>query len=162
MKILMVCLGNICRSPLAEGILQKKASSAGLNWIIESAGTNRCHTGEPPHHLSQKVARKNGVDISGQLARDFAGKDFETYDKIYVMAADVMRDVKRISGTLFNAGKIDFFLNELYPQKNLDVPDPWYGEEDGYDEVYELIDRTCTSLIENYFANTKQTAPVHD
>lgn len=161
MKILMVCLGNICRSPLAEGILQKKASEAGLNWLVESAGTNGCHTGQSPHHLSQKVAKKHGVDISAQIARDFTKQDFECYDKIYVMAADVLRDVKHISGSSFYAEKIDYFLNESYPGQNLDVPDPWYGEEDGYDEVYELIDRTCTRIVENYFSKTKQTETIH-
>src|SRR5882757_6521724 len=80
MKILMVCLGNICRSPLAEGILQDKAFKAGLNWSVESAGTNSYHIGEPPHHLSQKVARQHGIDISKQRARRFVAEDFEIYD----------------------------------------------------------------------------------
>src|SRR5215203_4125415 len=80
MKILMVCLGNICRSPLAEGILQQKAYAAGLPWSIESAGTNSYHTGEAPHPLSQKVARLNGIDITKQRARRFTAADFETYD----------------------------------------------------------------------------------
>ena len=96
MKILMVCLGNICRSPLAEGILKKKAAEAGLHWIIDSAGTNSCHLGEAPHHLSQKVARQNGVDISKQCSRKFLGEDFECFDKIYAMAADVIEEMKWI------------------------------------------------------------------
>ena len=80
MKFLMVCLGNICRSPLAEGILQHKAKAAGLNWIVESAGTNGYHTGEPPHHLSQKVALLNGINISNQKSRKFIAKDLNEYD----------------------------------------------------------------------------------
>ena len=85
MKILMVCLGNICRSPLAEGILQDKARKAGLKWSVESAGTNGYHTGEAPHPLSQKVARINGVDISKQRSRNFVAEDFDRFDKIYAM-----------------------------------------------------------------------------
>jgi protein-tyrosine phosphatase len=154
MKILMVCLGNICRSPLAEGILQHKAAKAGLNWTIESAGTNGFHTGEAPHHLSQKVARGKGIDISKQLSRKFEAADFEKYDRIYAMAADVMDAMKRIGGEKFNPGKTMFFLDELYPAGNQDVPDPWYGDEDGYVDVYTLIDTTCDAIIENYFAQT--------
>ena len=148
MKILMVCLGNICRSPLAEGILQHKANAAGLNWTVDSAGTNGLHVGEAPHHLSQKVANQNGIKICDQRARKFEAKDFENYDKIYVMAEDVMNDVKRIAGNYFDADKADYFLNELNAGKNQDVPDPWYGEEDGYVEVYDLINKTCEAIIE--------------
>ena len=147
MKILMVCLGNICRSPLAEGILQHKANEAGLNWFIESAGTNGIHVGEAPHHLSQKVAKQNGINIGNQVSRKFEAQDFEKYDKIYVMAADVMQDVKRIAGKYFDAHKADYFLNELNASKNEDVPDPWYGNEDGYIEVYDLINETCDAII---------------
>ena len=148
MKILMVCLGNICRSPLAEGILQHKADAAGLDWTVESAGTNGIHVGEAPHHLSQKVANQNGVNICDQRARKFEAKDFENYDKIYVMAEDVMHDVIRIGGSYFDTNKVDYFLNELHAGKNQDVPDPWYGEEDGYVKVYDLISKTCDAIIE--------------
>ncbi len=147
MKILMVCLGNICRSPLAEGILQHKAEETGLNWKVESAGTNGLHNGEAPHHLSQKVARQNGVNICNQISREFTAGDFDNFDKIYVMAEDVLADVKRIAGKKYDPTKIDFFLNELQPGKNKEVPDPWYGEEDGYLEVYELINKTCDAII---------------
>jgi protein-tyrosine phosphatase len=152
MKILMVCLGNICRSPLAEGILQKKANEAGLKWIVQSAGTNGFHDGEAPHHLSQKVAKKNGYDISKQVSRKFTKFDVEEYDRIYVMAADVKQAVISISGDYFKSDKIDYFLNELYPGTNKDVPDPWYGDEDGYDEAFELINAACDAILENHFA----------
>lgn len=160
MKILMVCLGNICRSPLAEGILQKKADEAGLGWTVESAGTNGYHTGEAPHHLSQKVAKRNGIDISGQVSRRFSAEDFDRYDKIYAMADDVAMEIKRISGHKFNDSKTDYFLNELEPGSNKNVPDPWYGEEDGYTEVYELIDKACDAIIKNYLANISTTQKV--
>ncbi len=147
-------MGNICRSPLAEGILQHKAKKAGLNLIIESAGTNNYHTGEAPHHLSQKVARLNGVDICHQKARQFEKEDFDRFDKIYAMANDVVDDIKRIAKEKFDASKIDLFLNELHPGKNKNVPDPWYGTEPGYHEVYKLIDETCNVIISK-FENVK-------
>lgn len=155
MKILMVCLGNICRSPLAEGILQDKAFSAGLTWSIESAGTNGYHTGEPPHPLSQKVAKLNGIDISQQRARRFTAADFEVYDKIYALAEDVLDEMRRIGKNKFDASKTDLLMNELYPGKNMDVPDPWYGPEPGYHEVYTMIDKVCARIIEKYTTNQK-------
>jgi protein-tyrosine phosphatase len=155
MKILMVCLGNICRSPLAEGILQQKVKQHHLNWVVDSAGTNGIHVGEAPHKLSQKVAKVNGINISQQISRQFFATDFEEYDKIYVMANDVMEEVKRIADNKFDANKVDYFLNELHPGQNKDVPDPWYGNEDGYVNVYDLIDKTCDAIIEKVLATNK-------
>lgn len=148
MKILMVCLGNICRSPLAEGILQDKVFKSGLTWSIESSGTNSYHTGEPPHPLSQKVAKLNGIDISKQRARRFTVSDFDMYDKIYALAKDVMEDIRRIAKNKYDESKVDLLMNELYPGKNMDVPDPYYGTEAGYHEVYKMIDEVCDSIIE--------------
>lgn len=146
----MVCLGNICRSPLAEGILQKQANEAGLKWTTDSAGTNKYHIGEPPHELSQKVALMHGIDISDQRARRFVPSDLHTFDKIYVLAADVWKDVKRIAGTAYIDEKIDLLLNELYPGMNKDVPDPWSGPFEGYLEAYDLIERACEKVVERY------------
>lgn len=148
----MVCLGNICRSPIAEGVLQQKALEAGLNWSVESAGTNSYHTGEPPHPLSQKVARLNGIDISNQRARRFTADDFDRYDRIYAMADDVMDEMKRIAGKKYNPDKVTLFLNELFPGKNIDVPDPWYGPEPGYHQVFKMILETSEKIIERSFA----------
>ena len=150
MKILMVCLGNICRSPLAEGILKHKAKERGLDWVIESAGTNGYHIGEAPHHLSQKVAKLNGIDICEQRARRFVKEDFDRYDKIYAMADDVIADIKRIAKDKFDPSKVDLLLNEIYPGKHLSVPDPWYGPEPGYHEVYKLIEDACDKIIRKY------------
>ena len=150
MKILMVCLGNICRSPLAEGILQDKAFKAGLHWSVESAGTNRYHTGDPPHPLSQKVARQNGIDISKQRARRFSADDFMNYDKIYAMAEDVIEDMKRIATNKYDESKVDLLLNELFPGKNKDVPDPWYGTEPDYHQAYKMIEEACEKIIQKY------------
>jgi protein-tyrosine phosphatase len=155
MKILMVCLGNICRSPLAEGILQDKAFKAGLTWSIESAGTNRYHTGDAPHPLSQKVAKLNGIDISQQRARTFTATDFALYDKIYALAGDVIDEMKRIAKNKFDLSKAELLMNEIYPGKNMDVPDPYYGPEPGYHEVYKMIDEVCNKIIEKYAPTPK-------
>jgi protein-tyrosine phosphatase len=148
----MVCLGNICRSPLAEGILQDKAFKAGLNWSIESAGTNSYHIGEPPHRLSQKVAKLNGLDISRQRARRFLPEDFENYDKIYALANDVMYDIVNIAKNKFDASKVELLMNEQYPDRNMDVPDPWYGEEPGYHDVYKILNDACDAIIKKAIA----------
>ncbi|MEZ5028647.1 MAG: low molecular weight protein-tyrosine-phosphatase [Ferruginibacter sp.] len=153
MKILMVCLGNICRSPLAEGILQDMAIKAGLNWQVDSAGTNGFHTGEPPHHFSIKVAAKNGIDISKQRSRKFTTADFKMFDIIYAMADDVLDDMKRIAGNNFDSAKVRLFLDESFPGQQRDVPDPWYGPEKGYHEVYEIINNNCSNIIKKYKTN---------
>jgi protein-tyrosine phosphatase len=146
----MVCLGNICRSPLAEGILQEKVKKAGLNWVVDSAGTNHYHTGDPPHPLSQKVALANGIDITQQRARRFTTEDLNQFDKIYALAGDVLKDIQRITGNKFDSSKVDLLLNEQYPGKNLDVPDPYYGGEPDFHEVFELLDQVCDQLILKY------------
>jgi protein-tyrosine phosphatase len=146
----MVCLGNICRSPLAEGILREKARAAGLDWEIDSAGTNGYHTGEAPHPLSVKVARLNGIDISTQRARRFTAADFQRFDKIYAMAEDVVDEMRSIAGRQFDGTKVDLLMNEAHPGRNEEVPDPWYGPEPGYHEVYALIDQASDQIIAKY------------
>ncbi len=152
MKILMVCLGNICRSPLAEGILRNKVKIAGLDWIIDSAGTSGHNPGCPPHRLSQKVALENGIDLSTIRCRNFTKSDINMCDKIYVMDEDNYAEVKRISGTAWDEQKVDFLLNEIFPGQNNNVMDPWYGGEEGFYEVYELIDKACDAIIMKYGA----------
>ncbi len=144
----MVCLGNICRSPLAEGILRRKVKERKLNWIIDSAGTSNYHIGEPPHELSQKVARLYGTDLEGQCCRQFVKEDMLNFDRIYVMDSSNYNDVKRISGSLWNPEKTDLILNEIYPGKNKAVPDPWYGTEKDYHDVYNLLDNACDRIID--------------
>lgn len=150
MKILMVCLGNICRSPLAEGILQQKAREAGLNWTVDSAGTENYHIGSAPHPLSQKVAILNGINIGEQKARRFTKEDLQHFDRIYAMGTDILKEMKTIAGHQWQPEKVELLLNELEPGSNQSVPDPWYGPEPGYHEVYELLDRACTAVIEKY------------
>lgn len=148
----MVCLGNICRSPLAEGILQHKAQQLNLPLQVDSAGTAGYHVGEPPHQLSQKVALKNGIDISQQRCRQFVKEDFLRYDKIYVMDNSNYTDVKRIAQNLWQEDKVELLLNELYPNENRDVPDPWYGKEYDYHIVYKMIDEACEKIIARYYS----------
>jgi len=148
MRILMVCLGNICRSPLAEGVLKHKLKVLGLDWTVRSAGTNGYHIDEPPHRLSQKVAKLNGVDICSQRARQFEASDFKEYDVIYAMASDVIDEIRYIAGRSFDESKVELLMNEVYPGKNLDVPDPWYGPEPGYHEVYRMIEEACEAIVE--------------
>lgn len=155
MKILMVCLGNICRSPLAEGIMEYKIQQAKLNWIVDSAGTNGYHVGESPHRLSQKVARMHGIDISRQRARNITGHDFAVFDIIYAMAKDVIEDIQWQTGRLYDASKIKLLMNEVYPGRNMDVPDPWSGPESGYIEVYDMINLACDKIIQHYALPSK-------
>lgn len=150
MRILMVCLGNICRSPIAEGVLKYKAKQKGLNWTVESAGVESYHVGEAPHKYSQKVCLSKGIDISGQRARKFSSKDIDAYDKIYAMSDDVLEEIRRVAGKNMDSNKVDLFLNELFENSNASVPDPWYGGEEGYLPVYEMIDKACDAVIEKY------------
>jgi protein-tyrosine phosphatase len=150
MRILMVCLGNICRSPLAEGILRDKVNKAGLNWIIDSAGTNGYQPGCPPHLLSQKVAEHNGVTLQGQQCRQFTKNDMDLFDKIYVMDEENYYDVKRISGNKWDEKKVDFLLNEIYSGQNRIVPDPWSRGEDDFHTVFALINKACEAIVEKY------------
>lgn len=124
----------------------------GLNWEIDSAGTNGYHNGEHPHRLSQKVAKMNGIDISHQISRRIQVDDLAYYDIIYVMAGDVLDDIRRLfkKEYLQYQSKFKFIMNEIYPDQNLDVPDPWYGAEPGYHEVFEMLDKACNKIIEKY------------
>ena len=145
----MVCLGNICRSPIAEGVMRHKVKQHGLDWDVESAGTESYHIGEAPHRLSQKICNAHGIDISDQRAKKFVAGNFTEFDKIYAMATDVYDEIKRIGGAKADMDKVELFLNELHPGSNASVPDPYYGNEEGYKTVYEMIDKTCDAIIRN-------------
>lgn len=150
MKILMVCLGNICRSPIAEGVLKHKAEEHGLNWQVDSAGTESYHIGSEPHKYSQRICKTNGLDISDQRARQFDKSDFDKYDIIYALADDVYEEIAAKSSKSSDMNNVTLFLNELKPDANESVPDPYYGGEDGYTHVYQLIDATCDAIIKKY------------
>ena len=150
MRILMVCLGNICRSPIAEGVMRSKIEQFKLNWKVDSAGTESMHAGPAPHQYSQKVCKMKGIDISGQKARQISLADLEQYDKIYAMADDVFDDILRIGKDSPHMKKVDYFLNELKAGSYGSVPDPWYGDEEGFLPVYEIIEETCDAIIKKY------------
>ena len=150
MKILMVCLGNICRSPLAEGILQHKANRAGLNWVVDSAGTAGYHIGEQPHTLSQKTALLNGINIGAQKCRQFTKQDMPAFDRIFAMDSDNYNEIKRISGEYWDEKKVGLLLDELYPGEHRNVPDPWYGTEKDFHIVFDMLDKACDKIVEHY------------
>jgi protein-tyrosine phosphatase len=139
-KILMVCLGNICRSPLAEGILKSKLDS---NFIVESAGTAAYHVGNKPDSRSIAVARQNGLNITNQRARKFNKQDFEDFDIIYAMDNSNYQNIIALAENSQQKEKIKLILNESFPDKNLDVPDPYYGGEKGFENVYNMLDNAC-------------------
>ena len=142
-KVLMVCLGNICRSPLAESILQSKLPK---NFIVDSAGTGGWHAGESPDKRSIEVAKKNGLDISNQRARKFTKKDFSEFDLIYVMDNSNLKDILKLAPNETAKQKVHLILNEIYPNENRDVPDPYYGLNDGFEKVYKMLDKACNSV----------------
>jgi protein-tyrosine phosphatase len=139
-KVLMVCLGNICRSPLAEGILQAKLPK---NYIVDSAGTANYHVGTAPDKRSVVTAKKFGVDISQQKCRQISKADFETFDYIYVMDTSNYKNVLAIAPNEKAKQKVKVILNELHPDKNLEVPDPYYGDLQGFEDVYKMLDEVC-------------------
>ncbi|MFL9830745.1 low molecular weight protein-tyrosine-phosphatase [Flavobacterium sp. ARAG 55.4] len=143
-KILMVCLGNICRSPLAEGILASKLPKN--KFTIDSAGTGSWHVGHQPDSRSIAVAKKYQLDISGQKGRQFKPADFDTFDYIYVMDNSNYRDVIHLAKNESQKAKVQIILNELYPGENVDVPDPYYGIENGFETVYQMLDEACENI----------------
>ena len=145
-KILMVCLGNICRSPLAEGILKSKLPQK--KFTVDSAGTGSWHIGRSPDERSITVAKNNKIDISAQRGRQFSTKDFDTFDYIYVMDSSNYKDVISLSNHPEHKQKTQLILNELFPNENVDVPDPYYGLANGFDAVYKMLDEACTIIAE--------------
>ena len=142
-KILMVCLGNICRSPLAEGILRSKLSA---KFIVDSAGTGGWHAGELPDKRSIAIARLKGLDISNQRARQFKVSDFTTFDHIFVMDNTNYKEVIALAPNEATKSKVKLILNEIFPNDNNDVPDPYYGGIDGFENVYNMLDQACDEI----------------
>ena len=143
----MVCLGNICRSPLAEGILKSKVNNT--LFFVDSAGTAAYHVGNLPDERSIIVANKYGIDITNQKARKFTVKDFDTFDVIYAMDASNFQNILMIARNNEDVQKVKMILNETYPNKNVSVPDPYYGGNIGFKNVYKMLDEACTVIAEN-------------
>lgn len=140
----MVCLGNICRSPLAEGILQSKVDTNTV--FVDSAGTANYHVGNLPDNRSIEVARKYGIDITGQRSRQFTVADFDNFDIIYAMDDSNYHNIIGLSRNDEDVQKVKMILNELEPNLNVNVPDPYYGGEQGFENVYQMLDEACTVI----------------
>ena len=143
----MVCLGNICRSPLAEGILQSKVNSNIVS--VDSAGTAAYHIGKLPDERSIEVAQKHGIDITKQRARKFVVKDFDEFDIIFAMDDSNYQNILSLARNNTDEQKVRMILNETHPTKNLSVPDPYYGGNEGFENVYKMLDEACDIIADN-------------
>ena len=150
-KILMVCLGNICRSPLAEGILKSKLPKN--NFFVDSAGTSNYHIGEQPDRRSIEIAKKYDLDISKQKGRQFNSSDFNEFDYIYAMDSENYRNIINLSRNKEDQSKVKLILTEITNTEIFDVPDPYYGGDQGFENVYELLDNAC-NIIANKLITT--------
>lgn len=140
----MVCLGNICRSPLAEGILASKLPKD--KFLVDSAGTGPWHVGSPPDQRSVLTAKRNGIDISCQRGKHFNSSFFNEYDYIYVMDTNIYQDVIQMAQTETDIQKVHLILEEIFPGENIDVPDPYHGVQLNFDQVFEMLDEACDSI----------------
>jgi len=152
-KVLMVCLGNICRSPLAEGILKSKTNPDLV--FVDSAGTGGFHIGNQPDERSINVARNYGIDISNQTCRKFSPSDFEIFDYIYVMDKSNYDNVISLASTEVEREKVKLLLSES-SFKLQEVPDPYYGGEDGFENVFQLIDNVCNIIAKKLSKNANK------
>ncbi|MBI1837542.1 MAG: low molecular weight phosphotyrosine protein phosphatase [Flavobacteriia bacterium] len=146
MNILMVCLGNICRSPLADGLLRKKVKDLNLDVYVDSAGTANYHVGEAPDHRMCQTAKKFGYSIDELRGRQFVVSDFDTFDLIYAMDKSNLSNILKLARNQEDVQKVALILNESHPEKNLEVPDPYYGGEKEFIEVYNLLNE-ATDVI---------------
>ena len=140
-KVLMVCLGNICRSPLAQGILESKVNSDAF--FVDSAGTAAYHVGNLPDERSIDVARKYGINITQQRARKFTVNDFDNFDYIYAMDTSNYQNILMLARDKNDEAKVQLILNEIHPNTNKSVPDPYYGGQQGFENVYKMLDEAC-------------------
>ena len=147
----MVCLGNICRSPLADGLLLRKIEAQNLDAIVDSAGTADYHIGKAPDARMIKTAAKHGTPLDFLRARQFTAKDFQHFDHILVMDHSNQRNVLKLAQTQDDEKKDEFLLDYLYPNQQLEVPDPYYGTSEDFEAVYQLVDQATDALIQKLF-----------
>lgn len=147
----MVCLGNICRSPLAQGILEAKVLKLDLDWEVDSAGTGAWHAGEKPDSRGISKAKQEGIDISKQRARQFQSADFQEFDLILAMDASNYQNVLKLAVSSEERDKVKMMMNFAFRGENRAVPDPYY--DGGFDNVYSMLDQACEGLIQEYAAN---------
>lgn len=147
MKILMVCLGNICRSPLAEGILRHMASKEQVDCIVDSAGTGHWHVGDPPHKGSIQIAKQHGIDISNLRGRQFKVNDFDEFDYIYVMDKSNLANVLALARNDNDRKKVDLIRNADQPNEDLEVADPYYDLN--FSGCYRVLNESCRAIVRN-------------
>ncbi len=145
-RVLMVCLGNICRSPLAEGILKSKVDSEEV--FVDSAGTGHWHVGQLPDPRSIDVAFKHGIDITNQRGRQFRQSDFNNFDYIFVMDGSNESNVLQLAQNSEDKDKVQLLLEEIFPNERVGVPDPYYGGDQGFENVFQMIDKACDKIAE--------------
>ena len=150
----MVCLGNICRSPLAHGILQHKINALSLDWTVDSAGTGSWHVGKLPDSRSISIAQKMGIDITNQRARQFRSIDFDDFDQILVMDTSNYNDVIKLTHDPHDKGKVEMIMNFLSPGRNISVPDP-YWDDNGFQKVFDMLDQATDAFIESTLAKNE-------
>jgi protein-tyrosine phosphatase len=148
--ILMVCLGNICRSPMAEGIMRHKAGKYNLQIVVDSAGTGGWHSGDAPDERAVEMMRTKGIDISSLVARKFLPEDYDRFHAIYVMDATNYQDVMRLARHDADKAKVEMILNLSEKGRNRPVPDPYYGGMDGFENVYRLLDDACEKIAQQF------------
>jgi protein-tyrosine phosphatase len=146
-NILMVCLGNICRSPLAHGILINKAENHNFQLNVDSAGTGSWHIGSKPDIRSINTAKKHGIDISNQRARQISTIDLDNYDIVFVMDQQNHKDVINLCNNPEQRDKVRLILNEVKKNSNESVPDPYYDEIHGFENVFSLLENACQNII---------------
>ena len=142
----MVCLGNICRSPLAEGLLKSKLPNT--HFTVDSAGTGNYHVGDSPDPRSIKVAKKYGLDISAQKGRQFTVSDFNIFDYIYVMDDSNYQNVIKLARNENDVAKVKMILNEIFPDQNHNVPDPYTGGVQGFESTFKMLDEACEQIAQ--------------
>lgn len=150
MKYLMVCLGNICRTPIAVGLLRKKLKEIGSDSMVDSCGFEPYHIGDKADPRARKIMADHGIDISDHRARLFHPDDFKTSDLIFAMDSFILADIKRMAKSDDDLKKVDLLLNVASPGMNCEVPDPYYGDTEGFSKTYEIIDKALDAVIEKY------------
>ena len=146
-KVLMVCLGNICRSPMADGLLRKKVEEEGISVFVDSAGTSNHHKGQAPDERMRETAASFGVPIDDLRARQFEVSDFDHFDWIYVMDQSNYQNVIRLARNEQDESKVRMILNEIDPESNKAVPDPYFGGQQGFIEVFNMLDEATDRII---------------